>query len=112
MTDVIPPSFFQPVVEETTKLIKRKPRKTDDEDLLSLAESDSWKKLRSIIEGKQEKIRMLASKTADSSTDLNVIGLTTLIERQVNAAYQSIIDLVELRKKAKYAQSAGKQRTI
>lgn len=100
-TQMIMPDFFQPAMKESTKIIKKKPTKADEDRLLELSDSDSWRKLKSIIEGKMAALQDMTSKACRKSASIEEWGFRYAILDQTLSAYQSIIDVVELRRKVK-----------
>jgi hypothetical protein len=99
--EALVPSFFRKPVEETTKLIKKKPRPEDEQTLLELSESNAWDKLKTIIEAKKSAIQDMTEESIRNTSSLEEIGLRTIINDQVQSAFQSIIDTVEMPKKAR-----------
>lgn len=94
------PDFFREPVEETTKLIKRKPEQGSEKVLLDGADSDFWREVKKIVEEKKGSIEEAYHKSLRSSVDLQEIGLRALISDLVGGALQEIIDTVELPVKA------------
>lgn len=97
------PAFFRVAVEESTKIIKRKPRKQDEDVLVQIAETDGWERVKEIITSKKAALDDAFVKSLSNSNDLNDIGIRALMKELVGAAYDSIIDSVELPLKARNA---------
>jgi len=90
------PSFFQSVTEESSKVIKRKPKKQDEDILVQLAENDAWQRVKDIIKDMRISLWEATRVMSRESKTLEELGLRYAIFDQVDAAYQSVIDLVEL----------------
>jgi hypothetical protein len=94
------PDFFRPPVQEATKIIK-KPVKGDEETLLSLSESEAWNILKGIINRKKAALEHQMKKTAGTCKTLEEIGWRYALMDQICAAYDSVIDAVEIHKRAR-----------
>lgn len=102
------PDFFKPAIEEATKEIK-KPKKGDDDLLLGMAESDAWELLKGMLEGIQNSLVNQSKKSVGEAKTWEEAA-KIYYGRDVSVdTLQTVIDIVELRKKAKYAESAGKE---
>lgn len=109
-----PPAFMQSVLNQS----KETPTTNiDGEDKILLEGSDSefWKILKRFIEAKQKRLTELTAEAVRSSKfDLQEVGFRYLIQDQVVAALQDVINKVEfinkvkeLEKKAEQAKKGG-----
>jgi hypothetical protein len=98
------PAFFRTAAEESTRIIKRKPRKQDEDVLVQIAETDGWEKVKEIIGSKKSALDEAFLESLQNSTDLKDIGIRALIKNIVGLAYDSVIDSVELPLKARNAK--------
>jgi hypothetical protein len=88
---------FYPSLEE------KKPKKEDDDLLLSMAESKSWETLKNIIESIQDNLKEQAKEAAGNAESWELVGKIYYGRDVAIDAMQSIIDIVDLRKE--YAES-------
>lgn len=92
----LPPSIFREVIDDTTKKVKLKPKNTNEDALVALADSEGWKEVKKIIENKKSSIEAAYMKAVLSSTNMEEIGLRALAKELVTIAYDSVISTVEL----------------
>ena len=104
------PAFFRTVIDESSRLIKKQPKKKDEDALVQLADSEGWEKVKEIIENKQQALDNAYNKSMRGSTNLEEIGMRALIKEMVTVAYQSVIDTVELPIKAREYEAITKSR--
>ncbi len=90
------PTFFRVALDQATRVVKKKPKKQDEDALISLAEHEGWVKVKEIIEDKQVILAKLTKEAARKATSLDEIGFRYAILDQVTEAMQSVIDTVEL----------------
>lgn len=109
MKEAIMPDFFKPAFKEVTKIIS-KPQPGDEEQMIGFAQSDLWKTIKGKIEGKKELLRDMTIKASRKANTLEEFGLRYAMLDQVCAAYDSIIDMVELPLKAQNAKSTRKRK--
>ncbi len=101
-TQAMVPEFFAPAVEEATKKIQA-PKEGDENLILEFSESKAWDYIKGIIESIQESIKDGAKKSAGIATDWEHVA-KIYYGRDVSVdSFQTIIDMIELHKKAKYA---------
>jgi hypothetical protein len=103
------PDFFRPAVGEANAIIKA-PQEGDEKLLAELSESKAWIHLKEIIEGTMAALSDSTKKSVGKAKSMEEIGLRYLIHDVSTDSFQSIIDIVELHKTAKYAEeSTGKE---
>tara|TARA_R110000868_G_C10972640_1_gene770688 strand:- start:22337 stop:22678 length:342 start_codon:yes stop_codon:yes gene_type:complete len=96
------PEFFGPAVEEATKKIKA-PEKGDENLILDFAESRAWEYLKGIIQGIQISITEESKKISGQAKTWEEVA-KVYYGRDVSIdSFQTVIDMIELHKIAKYA---------
>lgn len=100
------PDFFRQAIADATPDPK-KPKTTDDDLLLSLAESESWELLKGIIENIMHGIDQGTKQAVGAAKTWEEAGKSYFARDVSVDMAQSIIDIVELRKQAKYAEQSA-----
>lgn len=94
-----PPAFISNVIKEAQK--EAPPVGDQDQQLiLQLAESDSWKVLKRYIEREKETLRTSMTESANKTGDLQEIGLRYIVFEQIVFFGDKIIKFVERSRKS------------
>lgn len=102
------PTFFKNILEEA-KVSKKKPKKGDDEMLLSLAESDAWELYRGIMENMAQDIQEKSKEIIGAAKTWEETAKVYFARDVAIDTIDSLIGIVELRKEAKYAEVPDKE---
>lgn len=97
------PDFFRNFQKKAKKDIK-KPKKGDDEILLQLAESEGWELVKSMIEDMSKSIDKQSKKAMGKASSWEETGKIYFAQEVSKDSIQSILDIVDLRKKANEAE--------
>lgn len=90
------PTFFRVALDDATKVVKKKPKKEDEEGLIALVEQKGWEKAREIVKDKQVSLAKMTKEACRTAQTLDEIGFRYAILDQVTEAMQSVVDTVEL----------------
>lgn len=108
MTDeALLPSFFQKPIKETTKLIKSKPKKEDEDILRSGVDTDFWAKVKEVISAKSAAVEDAYQKSLTTEKSLEQIGLRALMADLVVNALNEVVETVELPAKVQDLERAS-----
>ena len=92
------PEFFRPASDAVKKV---EPKEEDEDLLLTLAESPSWKLLKEIVITLQAEIDLTAGKRVKKATTWEEVGKIYYGRDAAVDGMQVILNLVDLRKHAK-----------
>lgn len=103
------PTFFRVALNQATKVVKKKPKKEDEDTLIGLAEHEGWLKVKEIIEDKQVTLAKMTKEACRTAQTLDEIGFRYAILDQVTEAMQSVVDTVELPYNARVHEVSNKK---
>lgn len=97
---VPPPGFIAEAVKKVEEAKVKAPAAKRDEIIAGGADSDFWKEVRQYIEGYQKNLKTSTTGIVQQGQfSLERIGISYLLADQIEAALQSVIDFVEIKRK-------------